>query len=160
MSANLQLKKELVASIKSDFAEAKSIIFVDYRGITVAEDTAMRKEFRESNITYKVFKNRLLMKALEEMGISEYDKTLLEGTTAVAFGGDEIAPSKIFVKNKKQINKMDVKFGIVNGQVCTKEQIEDLAKIPSKEVLIAMLLGMFNAPMSAFARALNAISEK
>lgn len=160
LSANLELKKELVENIKSEFKNAKSIIFVDYRGITVAEDTAMRKEFRENNVTYKVFKNRLLVRALNDLGIKDYNPTMFEGTTAVAYSTDEVAPAKVFCKNQKDLKKMAVKFGIVNGQIMDDKQVEELSKIPSKEVLIAMLLGTLNAPISAMARALNAIAEK
>lgn len=160
LSANLGLKKELVENIKSEFKNAKSIIFVDYRGITVAEDTAMRKEFRENNVTYKVFKNRLLVRALNDLGIKDYDPAMFEGTTAVAYSTDEVAPAKVFCKNAKDLKKMAVKFGIVNGQIVNDKQVEELSKIPSKEVLIAMLLGTLNAPISAMARALNAIAEK
>ena len=160
MSANLELKKELVEGIKSELKDAKSIIFVDYRGITVAEDTAMRKEFRENNVTYKVFKNRLLVRALNDLGITDYDPKMFEGTTAVAFGNDEVAPAKVFCKHANNLKKMSVKFGIVDGQIYDQKQVEELAKIPSKEVLIAMLLGTLNAPVSALARALNAIAEK
>lgn len=160
MSANLELKKELVESIKSELKDAKSIVFVDYRGITVAEDTAMRKEFRENGVTYKVFKNRLLVRALNDLGHTDYDPKMFEGTTAVAYSADEVAPARIFCKHQKDLNKMAVKFGIVNGQTMTQAQVEELAKIPSKDVLIAMLLGTLNAPVSALARALNAIAEK
>ena len=160
MSANLELKKELVESIKTELQDAKSIVFVDYRGITVAEDTAMRKEFRENGVTYKVFKNRLLTRALDSLGITGYDPKMFEGTTAVAFANDEIAPAKIFCKHQNNLKKMAVKFGIVDGQIMNQAQVEELAKIPSKEVLIAMLLGTLNAPVSALARALNAIAEK
>lgn len=136
LSANLELKKELVEDIKSKLSEAKSIIFVDYRGITVSEDTALRKEFRENNVTYKVFKNRLLTRALKDLGITGYDANMFEGTTAVAFSTDEVAPAKIFCKHSKDLNKMAVKFGIVNGQIMNKDQVEELSKIPSKDVLI------------------------
>lgn len=160
LSANLELKKELVESIKSEFKDAKSIIFVDYRGITVAEDTAMRKEFREAGVSYKVYKNRLLVRALNDMGITGYDPTMFEGTTAVAYGTDEVAPARIFCKNQKSLNKMAVKFGVVDGKIMEKAQVEELAKIPSKEILIAMLLGTLNAPVAALARGLKAIAEK
>ena len=160
MSANLELKKELVESIKSELKEAKSIIFVDYRGITVAEDTAMRKEFRENDVTYKVFKNRLLVRALNDLGYTDYDPKMFEGTTAVAFSTDEVAPARIFCKHSTDLKKMAVKFGIVNGQIMNQAQVEELAKTPSKEVLIAMLLNVLNAPVSGLARALNAIAEK
>ena len=160
MSANLELKKELVESIKSELKDANSIIFVDYRGISVSEDTAMRKEFRENNVKYKVFKNRLLTRALDDLGITGYDPKMFEGTTAVAFGSDEVAPAKVFCKHQKDLKKMAVKFGIVDGQIMDQAQVEALAEIPSKEILIAMLLGTLNAPVAAFARALNAIAEK
>ena len=160
MSANLELKKELVEGIKSELKDAKSIIFVDYRGITVAEDTAMRKDFRENNVKYKVFKNRLLVRALNDLGIDGYDAKMFEGTTAVAYSTDEVAPAKVFCKHQKDLDKMAVKFGIVNGQIMDQAKVEELAKIPSKEVLVAMLLGTLNAPVAALARALNAIAEK
>ena len=160
MSANLELKKELVENIKAELKNANSIIFVDYRGITVSEDTVMRKEFRENGVTYKVFKNRLLVRALNDLGYTDYDPKMFEGTTAVAYATDEVAPAKIFCNYSTKLKKMAVKFGIVNGQIVNKAQVEDLAKIPSKEVLIAMLLGTLNAPVSALARALNAIAEK
>lgn len=160
LSANLELKKKLVEDIKSNLADAKSIIFVDYRGITVSEDTALRKEFRENGVTYRVLKNRLLTRALDELGIKGYDAKMFEGTTAVAYSTDEVAPAKVFCKHAKDINKMAVKFGIVNGQILPKEQVEELSKISSRDVLIAMLLGTLNAPISAMARALNAIAEK
>ncbi len=160
MSANLELKKELVEEIKSNFSKAKSIIFVDYRGITVAEDTALRKEFRENNVNYKVLKNRLLVRALDGLGITGYDAKMFEGTTAVAFSDDEVAPARIFCKHQKDLDKMAIKFGIVNGQIMNKAQVEELSKIPSKDILIATLLGTLNAPISALARALNAIAEK
>ena len=160
LSANLELKKELVESIKAELKDAKSIIFVDYRGITVAEDTAMRKEFRENGVTYKVFKNRLLVRALNDLGYTDYDPKMFEGTTAVAFANDEVAPARIFCKYANELKKMAVKFGIVNGQIIDQAKVEELSKIPSKEVLIAMLLGTLNAPVSALARALNAIAEK
>ncbi len=159
MSANRENKAQVVAEIKEQFANAKSIIFVDYRGITVAEDTILRKDFRNENVKYKVYKNRLMVRALDEMGITGYDPKMFEGTTAVAFGDDEVAPARIFCKTAKDLKKMDVKFGIVNGNIMSKNEVEALAKVPSKPVLIAMLLGQLQAPISAFARALNQIAE-
>ena len=98
--------------------------------------------------------------AFDNLGIT-FPATDYEGTTAVLFHStDEVAPAKIFCKHSKDLNKMAVKFGIVNGQIMNKDQVEELSKIPSKDVLIAMLLGTLNAPVSALARALNAIAEK
>lgn len=160
MGANLDNKKQVVAKIVEDLKDRKSIVFVDYRGINVSEDTAMRHEFRENNVEYRVYKNRLLVRALQELGITGFDSKAFEGTTAVCFGDDEVAPARIFCSNADKINKMEVKFGIVNGTIMSKAQIEALSKIPSKEVLIAQLLGQLQAPISAFARVLNAIAEK
>lgn len=159
MSANRENKAQIVAEIKEQFASAKSMIFVDYRGLTVAEDTVMRKDFRNENVKYKVYKNRLMLRALEELGVTGYDPKMFEGTTAVAFSDDEVAPARIFCKASKDFNKMEVKFGIVNGNIMSKAEVEALAKVPSKPVLIAMLLGQLQAPISAFARALNQIAE-
>ena len=98
MSANLELKKELVENIKAELKNANSIVFVDYRGITVAEDTTMRKEFRENGVTYKVFKNRLLVRALNDLGYTDYDPKMFEGTTAVAYANDEVSAALPFWK--------------------------------------------------------------
>ena len=160
MSANQEAKKLVVDEIKQNISNAKSIVLVDYRGITVAEDTAMRKEFRENGVTYKVFKNRLLIRALDGLGITGYDPKMFEGTTAVAYASDEVAAARVFCKHAENLKKMAVKFGIVNGQIMNQAEVEQLAKTPSKEVLIAMLLGTLNAPIAAMARALNAIAEK
>lgn len=159
MSENLEAKKQLVSELKEQLKDAKSMLFVDYRGITVAEDTALRKNFRNENVTYKVFKNRLLTRVLDELGITGYDPKCFEGTTAVAFSSDETAPARIFCEAKDKFNKMSVKFGVVNGEIMNAAQMEALAKVPSKPVLVAMLMGMLQAPVSAFARALNEIAK-
>ena len=160
MSANKENKKQIVAEVASQLKDAKSIIFVDYRGITVAEDTAMRKAFRAENVSYRVCKNNLFKLALNEIGVKDYDEKMFEGTTAVVFSDDEVAPARLFCKTSKDINKMAVKFGIVNGKIMNQSEVEALSKVPSKNVLIAMLLGQLQAPISAFARALNQIAEK
>ena len=107
MSTNQEAKKVVVEEIKNNIQNAKSIVLIDYRGITVAEDTALRKEFRQNNVVYRVYKNRLFKKACEELGITGFDP-YLEGTTAFAFGMDEetVAP-RIAKKQIKAINKMD-----------------------------------------------------
>ena len=158
MSANQESKKQIVAELKEQLSNAKSIILVDYRGITVSEDTALRKSFRNENVTYKVCKNNLLKRALEQLNITLEDK-MFEGTTAIAFSQDEVAPARIFCKATKDLNKMEVKCGVVNGKVMNANEVEALSKVPSKDVLIAMLLGTLQAPVSSLARALNLIAE-
>ena len=158
--SNQETKKALVEEIKTNIQNAKSIVLIDYRGISVAEDTALRKEFRTNNIVYKVYKNRLFKKACEELGINGFD-SYLEGTTAFAFGMDEetVAP-RIAKKQIKALNKMEIKAGYCDNAVIDAKQVDVLASIPSKEQLIANLLSMLNAPVSALARAIQAIADK
>ena len=171
MSANLEAKKALVEEIKDKLSRAKSVTFVDYNALTVAEDTEMRREFKKNGAEYKVYKNKLLLLALNELGIQGAEK-YLHGTTAVAFSyNDEVSGAKIVCQNAEKSKKLTVKFGLLNGNFVEGKEIEELAKLPSKEVLIAKLLGTLNAPISALARvliapvtglarALNAISEQ
>ena len=159
MSANFEAKKALVEDIKNKIQSAKSIAFVDYRGLTAGEDTKMRKAFREAGADYKVYKNRLMLKALEALGINSSEK-YLEGTTAVAFSNkDEVGAAKVIMDTIKETKKMEIKFGILNGTVVDSKAVEALAKLPSKEVLIAQLLGMLNAPATNLARVLNAPTQ-
>ena len=160
MSVNKENKKQLVSELVSQLKEAKSLVFVDYRGITASEETVMRRNFRNEGVTYRVCKNTLFKLALKEIGVNDFDEKLLEGTTAVVFGKDEVAPARLFCKSAKDFNKMGVKFGIVDGKVMDQAGIEALAKVPSREALIAMLLGTLQGPISALARALNQIAEK
>lgn len=160
MSASLEAKKLLVEEIKSKIQRAKSLTFVDYRGLTVEEDTKMRAAFRDAGADYKVYKNRLLLRALEECGITGLE-SVLEGTSAVAFGfEDEVAPNKIIVDTIKKTQKMQVKGGVLNGQIIDVAMVEKLANIPSKEVLLAKLLFLLQSPVRGLAVALNAIAEK
>ena len=160
MSANLEAKKVIVEEIKDKINKAVSLTFVDYRGLTVEEDTKMRAELRKANVEYKVYKNRLLLKALEELGMTGY-ADILEGKTAVAFGmHDEVSAPKILVDTAEKTKKMQVKGGILNGARIDAKMVETLAKIPSKEVLISKLLYLLQSPVRSVAIALNAIAEK
>lgn len=160
MSANLEAKKVIVEEIKDKINKAVSLTFVDYRGLTVEEDTKMRVELRKANVEYKVYKNRLLLKALEDLGMTGY-ADILEGTTAVAFGmHDEVSAPKILVDTAEKTKKMQVKGGILNGARIDAKMVETLAKIPSKEVLISKLLYLLQSPVRSVAIALNAIAEK
>ena len=171
MSTNLELKKSIVEEIKQKVSSAKSIAFVDYRGLTVDVDYKMRKTFREGGNEYKVYKNRLMLRALNDLGITGCDK-YLEGNTAIVFSNtDAVSAPKILIQTIEETKKMQVKFGIVDGKVIDANAVEALAKLPSKETLLAMLLGLLkaparnlacvlNAPMGAFVRGLNAIATK
>ena len=145
MSASLEAKKLLVEEIKEKIKKAKSLTFVDYRGLTVEEDTKMRAAFRKAGADYKVYKNRLVLRALEECGITGLE-SVLEGTSAVAFGyDDEVAPNKIIMDTINDTQKMQVKGGVLNGQVIDVNMVKTLASIPSKEVLLAKLLFYYKA---------------
>lgn len=160
MSANLEAKKVIVEEIKEKINKAVSLTFVDYRGLTVEEDTKMRAELRKADVEYKVYKNRLLLKALDELGMTGYTD-ILEGTTAVAFGmHDEVSAPKILVDTAEKTKKMQIKGGILNGARIDANMVETLAKIPSKEVLISKLLYLLQSPVRGVAIALNAIAEK
>ena len=159
MSANFEAKKQIVEEIKDKLQKAKSVTFVDYRGLTVEEDTKMRKEFKQNGAEYKVYKNRLMLLALNELGIKGAEK-YLEGTSAVAFGyDDEVAQAKIVCDYADKTKKLSIKFGLINGQCVDSKEIEALAKLPSKDVLVEKLLGTLLGPITGLARVLNAPTQ-
>ena len=160
MSANLEAKKVLVEEIKEKLQRAKTVVFVDYRGMTVADDTKMRAEFRKNGAEYRVYKNRLVLRALNELGYTGCEANL-EGTNAVAFGyDDEIAPAKVVADASTENCPFPIKFGIYNGQVVDANTIKQLASIPPREVLLAQLVGMLSSPMRSLAIAIKAIADK
>ena len=171
MSANLEAKKLIVEEIKEKLSKAKSVTFVDYNALTVAEDTEMRREFKNNGAEYKVYKNKLLLLALSELGINGAEE-FLHGTSAVAFSyDDEVSGARITCKTAEKTKKLTVKFGLLDGKIVESKEIEALAKLPTKEVLIATLLRTLNAPITGLARvsiapveglarALNAIATK
>lgn len=169
--ANIDAKKQAVAEIKTKIENSKSVVLIDYKGLTVLEDTELRASFRKENIEYRVLKNTLVRKAFNELGIDKFD-TDLNGPTAVAFGTDEIGPSKIIVEAAKKLNdKISVKCAYVDNAYIDVAGVKELASMPSKEELIAKMLGSMQAPIANFAGvlsntlkglvvALNAIAEK
>lgn len=160
MNANLQSKINTVSEIKEKLEKAKSVVFVDFKGVNVEQDTKMRSEFRKSNSDYKVYKNRLMLRALNELGYTGYDK-YLEGTTAFAFSyEDEVAAAKVVATTSKSNDKVVAKCGILNGKFLSSEEVVKLGNLPNKETLIAQLLSVLNGPMRGLACALKAISEK
>lgn len=160
MSANLEAKKQVVEDIKAKINESKSVVLVDYKGLTVAEDTQLRNEFRKANVQYKVLKNTLVRKAFNDLGVNSFDADL-NGTTAVAFGQDETAASKVIIDNAKKFNdKLSAKSAYVNGEYVDKKGVEALAAIPSREVLYATLAGTLQSLIGGLAVALNRVAEK
>ena len=159
MNENLLQKQQVVAEIKDKFSRAKSLVFVEYSGTTVSQVTELRSNIRKANAEYKVYKNKLMLRALNELGITGVDT--LEGTTAVAISyDDEVAPANIVVNAGKDNKNLKVKLGIINGTVVDANYVNILANIPSREVLIAQLLGMLQAPIRNLACTLKAIAEK
>ena len=159
MSANLEAKKQVVEDIKARIQASKSVVLVDYKGMTVAEDTALRNQFRASNVFYKVYKNTLLKRAFNELGIDAFDSDL-NNTTSVAFAEDEVSAAKIVVDTVKELNdKISVKSGWVDGAYMDDKGIKALASIPSKEGLYAMLAGTLQGFISGFARAIKAVAD-
>jgi large subunit ribosomal protein L10 len=156
----LEEKKKIVEEIKSRVSASKSVVFIGYQGINVEQDTTLRKSFREKGVDYKIYKNRLIKIALDELGIKGYDEKNLQGVTSVAFSKDEVEAATVLFGAKKDIPVLSAKFGIVAGQVVTADKIEKLSKIPPKETLIAMLLSLLTAPISALARTLDAVAKK
>ena len=157
MSTNLEAKKQVVEEIKAKIEKSKSVVFVDYKGLTVAEVSALRNKFREANVEYKIYKNTLLRRAFNELGINSFDADL-NGPTAVAFGADEISAAKIFAQASKDMpEKIIAKSAYVDGTYLDAAGVKVLADMPSKEELIAKMLGSMQAPISNFAGTLSAM---
>ena len=171
MSANVENKKQIVDGIVGKLQNAKSVILVDYKGLTVAQDTEFRNEFRKAGCEYKVLKNTMVRRAFNQLGVTAFDNDL-NGPTAVAFGSDETAAAKVAMAACKKYNDViSVKSGYVDGTYINKAGVDALAKMPGKEQLVAKMLGSMQAPLSNFVGvlsgitrqlviALNAVSEK
>jgi len=153
----LKAKEAVVSSIQESFDGAQSIIFYDYRGLTVEEVTELRKQMREAGVEYKVLKNTMIKRAVAALGIDGVDN-VLEGPTAVAIGKeDPVAPARILNDFVKKVKKTEIKGGIVYGKAASVAEIEYLATLPSKEQLIASLMSVINGVTSKFVRTLEAI---
>ncbi len=155
----LELKQQQVEEIKAKISSAKSIVIIDYMGLNVAEDTAFRKDLRNAGVEYQVLKNRLVKLAFNELGYTQFDGAL-NGPTAVAFSSsDAIAPARIIVDNIKKLNKMKAKCGMVEGEYLDEKGVKEIASIPSREILIAKMLGSMLSPITGLAVCLNKIAE-
>lgn len=154
MSQNFENKKLLVQDIKDKISRAKSVIFVDYKGINVANDTDLRNQLRAAGCEYHVYKNRLVKLALDELKIDCLDDKL-QGTLAVAFSFDGETEAANVLDKMAEKAKISMKFGLLNGAFVDDAALKALANLPSKEVLIAQLLGMLQAPATGLCRVLN-----
>ena len=157
----LENKKAVVEALSGKIKEATSVVFVDYKGITVAQDTELRKQFREAGVEYTVVKNTLTRFAAKENGY-DFDE-VLNGTTAMASTtGDPIAPARIvceFAKKNKG-STLSIKGGVVEGSVLSADQLNGFGELPSKNALVASVLGTFLAPISSLAFVLDQIREQ
>lgn len=160
MSKNLEIKKGVVADIKQKFEKAQTAVLVDYRGLNVAEDTELRNQLRKAGVEYAVLKNTMINLAIQDMNL-EGMKAHLEGPTAVAFGyEDAIAPAKILSEFVKKSKKMTIKCGMCDGAYLDEAGVQALANTPSREVLIAKIMGSMMSSVSKFVYALEAIRKK
>ena len=160
MSKVLEAKKQVVSEIAENLRESKTTILVDYRGLTVAEVTELRSQLREAGVEFKVYKNTMTRRAVEEVELTDLND-LLTGPTAIAFSKDDIiAPAKILSNFAKEHEALEIKGGVVEGSVASLEQIKELADLPSYEGMVSMLLSVLQAPIRNFAYATKAIAEQ
>lgn len=158
--AKIELKQPIVEEISENIKDAQSVVLVDYRGLTVEQDTRLRKELRDAGITYKVYKNTMMnfaFKGTDFEALAPY----LEGPSAIAISTtDATAPARVLCKFAKEADKLEVKGGVVEGTVYDAAGIANIAKIPSRDELISKLLGSLQSPITNFARVMNQLAEK
>ncbi|MCC0647442.1 MULTISPECIES: 50S ribosomal protein L10 [Clostridioides] len=161
MRKAIEIKSEVVSEIVEKLQKSSAAVVVDYKGLTVEEVTELRKQMREAGVDYKVYKNTLVRRAAKEVGIEQFNEELLVGTNAIAFGYDDpVAPARILKGFMDSHPKMKLKMGVVEGVFYDEAKIVEMANIPSREVLIAKLLGSLKAPISNFAYLIDAIAKK
>lgn len=160
MSTIIEQKQQVVAELADKFRNSKSAVLVDYRGLDVGEVTELRSQLREAGVDFKVYKNTMTRRATEEVELSELHD-VLQGPTALAFHADDaVAPAKILNNFAKDHNNLEIKGGVVEGQVATLEQLQELANLPNYEGLVSMFLSVLQAPVRNFAYATKAIADQ
>ncbi len=158
--AKVELKQPIVQEISENIKDAQSVVVVDYRGLTVAQDTELRKALREAGVTYKVYKNTLVSRAVEG---TEFEplKAVLEGPNAFAISTtDATAPARVLAKFAKTVPALEIRAGIVEGAFYDEAAMKEISTIPSREELLSKLLGSLQSPVTNLARVLNQIAEK
>ncbi|SDJ38664.1 50S ribosomal protein L10 [Proteiniclasticum ruminis] len=155
----LEVKAQKVQEIREKMEKAKSLVLVNYQGINVEQDTELRSTLRKNNVEYKVYKNTMVTRAAQELGIEGLEQ-YLEGPVSIAFGyDDETTAAKLIADFAKAAKKLEIKGGYVDGKVYDAELMNQLAKIPAKEVLIGKFLGSIKSPLSNLVYMLNAVAE-
>ena len=158
--AKVELKQPIVEAIAEEIKDAQSVVLVDYRGLTVAQDTELRKQLREAGVVYKVYKNTMMKRAFEG---TEFEglESCLEGPSAIAVSKDDAtAPARILCKFAKDAPALELKGGVVEGNVYDVAGLTELSKIPSREELLSKLLGSIQSPITNFARVIKQIAEQ
>lgn len=158
--AKVELKQPVVKEISEKIDGAKSAVLVDHRGLTVEQDTALRKQLREAGVSYKVYKNTMMnlaFKGTDLEGLSD----LLNGPSALAVSKDDAtAPARVLYGFAKTADKLEIKGGMVEGKIVDVKELEEVSKIPSREVLLSRLFGSWQSPIASFARVIKQIAEK
>lgn len=158
--AKVELKQPVVAEISELLNGAASAVVVDYRGLTVAQDTELRKALRQVGVSYKVYKNTLIKRAAEGTEFAALDPNL-EGPTAIAVSKDDAtAPARVLAEFAKKADKLEIKGGVIEGTYYDAKGMQVIATIPSREVLLGKLLGSMQSPITNFARVIKQIAEQ
>lgn len=158
--AKVEIKKPIVDEIKELLKDAQAAVIVDYRGLTVEEDTNLRNKLRAEGVTYKVYKNTMIRFAIEGTEFEALEKHL-EGPTALAVSKtDATAPARILFNFSKEAKALELKAGVVDGTYYDEKGIQAIANVPSKEVLLSKLLGSLQSPIANFARVIKQVAEK
>lgn len=156
----VEAKQQKVDLITEQLKNSVSTIIVDYRGLTVAQVTELRKQLREAGIEYKVYKNTLVRRAAEAAGIEGLEETLT-GPNAIAFSNEEVVEqAKILADFAKENEALEIKAGVIEGQVVSAEEVNTIGSLPSKDGLVSMLLSVLQAPVRNFAYAVKAVGEQ
>jgi len=160
MSKVLEAKQAVVEEISGKLKSAASVVVVDYRGLNVSQVTELRKQLREAGIDFKVYKNTMSRRAAEVAGLEGLNEHLV-GPNAIAFSTEDVvAPAKILNDFAKKNDKLEIKAGVIEGQIASVEEVKALADLPSREGLLSMLLSVLQAPMRNFALATKAVAEQ
>ncbi|WP_153732592.1 50S ribosomal protein L10 [Sporosarcina obsidiansis] len=160
MSKVLEAKQAVVTEIADKLQQAASVVVVDYRGLTVAQVTELRKQLREAGVEFKVYKNSMTRRATETAGLGSLNEHLT-GPNAIAFSTEDVvAPAKILNDFAKKNEKLEIKAGVIEGTVASAEDVKALATLPSREGLLSMLLSVLQAPVRNFALATKAVAEQ
>ena len=158
--AKVELKKPVVEEISAKITDAQAVVLVDHRGLTVEEDTILRKQLREAGVSYKVYKNTMMNFAFKGTDFEQLADQL-EGPSAIAISKDDAtAPARVIAKFAKNAPALEIKAGVVEGTLYDAKGMEAIAKIPSREELLSKFLGSIQSPITNFARVMNQLAEK